>query len=74
MTKIMKIIMKKIMKIVKRIKKKKFLSLIFFGLFLRFVYQLVYENEEVRKNAIKSNKFKNAAMENAKKRSKEFRL
>ena len=34
----------------------------------------IYENEKLRKRAKKSNKFRNDAMENAKKRSKEFRL
>ena len=68
-------IMKIVMKIVKRIKKKKFLSQLFLiAIFLGLGYQMVYENEKLRKNAKKYNKFRNDAMEKAKKRSKEFKL
>jgi hypothetical protein len=58
----------------KKLIKNKYFLIISFILFLQFIYLLLYRNEEMIKNAKKRNKFKNDAMEKAKKRSKEFKL
>lgn len=58
----------------KKLIKNKYFLIISFILFLQFIYLLLYRNEEMIKYSKKRNKFKNDAMEKAKKRSKEFKL